>query len=101
MVLLARDPRVPKQLRSVAGIGLLPIPGPLDEAVLLLIAPVFVIFYREPMREAWQKSFRRPTRTPKVAGSQRHRSQLPGRIGTRRRPEGRTSHRGEATEDRR
>jgi hypothetical protein len=64
MVLLARDPRVPKQLRWVAGIGLVPIPGPIDEAVLVLIAPVFVIFYREPMREAWQKSFQAPDSHP-------------------------------------
>ena len=54
--LLARDERIPKPLRWVAGIGLLPIPGPVDEAVLLLIAPVFVAFYREPMREAWERA---------------------------------------------
>jgi hypothetical protein len=51
---LARDTRIPKPLRWVAGIGLLPIPGPFDEAVLILIAPLFLAFYREPMREAWR-----------------------------------------------
>jgi hypothetical protein len=56
--LLARDSRVPKPLRWIAAIGLLPIPGPVDEAVLLLTAPVFVIFYRDPMRDAWQQAFR-------------------------------------------
>ena len=56
--LLARDGRVPKPLRWVAAIGLLPIPGPFDEAVLVLIAPVFMIFYREPMREAWRSARR-------------------------------------------
>ena len=50
MKLLARDSRVPKPLRWIAGIGLLPIPGPVDEAVLLLVAPVFVVFY------AWQQA---------------------------------------------
>jgi hypothetical protein len=40
----------------IAAIGLLPIPGPVDEAILLLIAPVFAAFYRRPMREAWQQS---------------------------------------------
>jgi hypothetical protein len=58
MKVLARDARVPKPLRWVAAVGLLPIPGPVDEAVLLLIAPVFLIFYREPMRDAWQQAFR-------------------------------------------
>jgi hypothetical protein len=58
MKVLARDARVPKPLRWVAAVGLLQIPGPVDEAVLLLIAPVFLIFYREPMRDAWQQAFR-------------------------------------------
>jgi hypothetical protein len=53
MKVLARDSRIPKPLRWVAWLGLLPIPGPFDEALLILIAPVFLIFYRQPMREAW------------------------------------------------
>lgn len=53
LTLLARDARVPKPLRWIAGLALLPIPGPVDEVVLLLIAPVFATFYRSPMREAW------------------------------------------------
>jgi hypothetical protein len=56
MKLLARDTRVPRWLRWVAGIGLLPIPGPVDEAVLVLVAPVFLAFYREPMRDAWARA---------------------------------------------
>ena len=58
MQLLARDPRVPRPLRWIAAIGLLPIPGPVDEIVLLLIAPVFLAFYREPMRDAWRRARR-------------------------------------------
>jgi hypothetical protein len=58
MKLLARDARVPKPLRWIAAIGLLPIPGPVDEAILLLIAPIFMIFYRKPMRDAWAQAFR-------------------------------------------
>jgi hypothetical protein len=54
--LLARDRRIPKPLRWLAGLGLLPIPGPFDEAVLVLIAPVFLIFYREPLRDAWTRA---------------------------------------------
>ena len=56
MKLLARDGRIPKPLRWVAGLALLPIPGPVDEVVLLLIAPVFAVLYREPMREAWRQA---------------------------------------------
>ena len=56
MRLLARDTRVPRPLRFIAAIGLLPIPGPLDEIVLVLVAPVFLIFYRDPMREAWRRA---------------------------------------------
>jgi hypothetical protein len=56
MRLLARDARIPKPLRLLAGIGLLPIPGPFDEALLVLIAPVFLLLYRVPMREAWAQA---------------------------------------------
>ena len=62
MRVLARDSRVPRALRWVAAIGLLPIPGPVDEALLLLIAPVFLLFYRQPMREAWAAAAERPAR---------------------------------------
>jgi hypothetical protein len=62
---LARDPRIPRPLRWLAGLALLPIPGPFDEAVLLIIAPVFLIFYRQPMRDAWRDALdvERPTRS--------------------------------------
>ncbi len=59
VALLARDERIPRPLRWVAGIGLLPIPGPFDELVLALIAPIFVAFYRQPVREAWTRAARR------------------------------------------
>jgi hypothetical protein len=52
--ILVRDGRVPRPLRWLAAIALLPIPGPFDEAVLLLIAPPMFAFYREPLREAWR-----------------------------------------------
>jgi hypothetical protein len=58
MRLIARDTRVPRPFRWIAAIGLLPIPGPVDEAVLLLIAPIFAVFYREPMRDAWHRAAR-------------------------------------------
>jgi hypothetical protein len=34
----------------------MPIPGPFDEVVLLIIAPLFFVFYREPMRDAWRRA---------------------------------------------
>jgi len=58
MKLLARDSRIPKLLRWIAGLALLPIPGPVDEVILLLIAPILFVFYREPMRDAWQRADR-------------------------------------------
>lgn len=56
MKLIAKDRRIPRPLRWVAGIGLLPIPGPVDEAILILVAPIFLLFYREPMRDAWRQA---------------------------------------------
>jgi hypothetical protein len=56
--LLARDRRVPKPVRALVALGLLPIPGPVDEALLLVLAPFLYIFYREPMREAWRQASR-------------------------------------------
>ena len=52
--LLARDRRVPRPLRWLAGVALLPIPGPVDEAVLVLVAALVALFHREPLRDAWQ-----------------------------------------------
>ena len=54
--LLARDRRIPRPVRWLLALGLLPIPGPLDEALLLLLAPPVVILYRGPMREAWERA---------------------------------------------
>jgi hypothetical protein len=51
--LLARDGRVPRPLRWLAAFALLPLPGPVDEAVLLVLAPILFAFHRRPMRDAW------------------------------------------------
>ena len=37
-------------------IVLMPIPGPVDEVILLLIAPILFVLYRVPMREAWERA---------------------------------------------
>jgi hypothetical protein len=53
---IAADRRIPRPLRWLLAVSLLPIPGPVDEAVLVLVAPLLVIFYRQPMLEAWRQS---------------------------------------------
>jgi hypothetical protein len=52
--ILARDGRIPRPLRGAAAFGLLPLPGPLDEAVLLLVGVVLSLFYRKRLTEAWR-----------------------------------------------
>jgi hypothetical protein len=54
--LAARDGRIPRPIRWLAALGLLPVPGPLDEAVLLLVGLVLFAFYRRPLREAWTQA---------------------------------------------
>jgi len=52
--LLIADRRIPRPLRGLVVVGALPIPGPVDEAVLLLAAGLLYAFYRDPLREAWR-----------------------------------------------
>lgn len=59
--ILARDERVPKPVRWLAGISLLPIPGPFDEALLVVVAPVLFLFYRGPLRDAWARAPESPS----------------------------------------
>ncbi len=54
--LLARDRRIPRPLRWLAAFGLLPIPGPVDEAALLLVSLRLWLFYRETLLDAWRRS---------------------------------------------
>jgi hypothetical protein len=54
--LAAGDDRIPRPLRVLAGLGLLPIPGPVDEAVLLLAAVPLAAFYRGPLADAWRRA---------------------------------------------
>jgi chromate transport protein ChrA len=54
--ILARDGRIPKPLRALAAFGVLPIPGPFDEAVLLIVGLLLLAFYRRSLREAWSEA---------------------------------------------
>jgi hypothetical protein len=56
VVLLARDGRIPRPLRWLAAFAVLPIPGPVDEAVLLAVGLLLLGFYRDLLREAWQRA---------------------------------------------
>jgi hypothetical protein len=52
----ATDKRIPRPLRWLATLGLLPIPGPFDEVILLLVAVPLALFYRRPLAEAWDRA---------------------------------------------
>jgi hypothetical protein len=53
---------IPRPIRWLAAFGLLPIPGPFDEAVLLLVALILFLFYRHELREAWKQADPGPKR---------------------------------------
>jgi hypothetical protein len=57
--IMARDGRIPRPLRWLAVLGLLPVPGPFDEAVLLIVALLLFVFYRELLLEAWARAAER------------------------------------------
>ena len=52
--ILARDGGLPRWLRGLAAVGIAPIPGPFDEAVLLLVAVILWLGYRDRLRAAWR-----------------------------------------------
>lgn len=54
--ILARDGRIPRPVRLFVAAGLLPVPGPFDETVLLLGATILLVFYRPSMRDAWHET---------------------------------------------
>jgi hypothetical protein len=56
--IVLRHGGVPRPIRWLAAFGLAPIPGPIDEAVLLLVAAVLFIFYHRELREAWKQAGR-------------------------------------------
>jgi len=52
--ILARDGGLPRWLRGLAAVGIAPIPGPFDEAVLLVVAVILWLGYRDRLRAAWR-----------------------------------------------
>ena len=54
--LAATDKRIPRPLRWLTALGLAPIPGPFDEIMLLIVAVPLALFYRGPLKEAWQRA---------------------------------------------
>jgi hypothetical protein len=60
--LAATDKRIPRPLRWLAALGLAPIPGPFDEALLLIVAIPLALFYRQPLADAWSRAnFAKPS----------------------------------------
>jgi hypothetical protein len=57
------------RLRWGGAAGLLPIPGPLDEFVLLVVAAVLWLFYRDRFTEAWQQAGTPPTGAASTSSS--------------------------------
>ena len=56
MKIVIRHGGIPRPIRWLAAVGLLPVPGPFDEAVLLLVALILFAFYRPQLREAWAQA---------------------------------------------
>ncbi len=54
--IVIRDGHIPRPLRWGGALGLLPVPGPFDEAVLLLVGGILWLFYRDRLTEAWQRA---------------------------------------------
>jgi hypothetical protein len=53
MKILAADRGIPRSLRGLAALGVLPVLGPVDEAVLVVVGVLLWVFYRERLRRAW------------------------------------------------
>lgn len=58
MRIVLRHGGIPRPVRWLAAFGVAPIPGPIDEAVLLLVALILFLFYRRELQQAWKDAER-------------------------------------------
>lgn len=58
--LLARDPRVPRPVRALILVGLLPVPGPFEEAVLVGSLALLLVIRPGLIRTLWCESAAEP-----------------------------------------
>lgn len=56
--LLARDPRIPRPVRALIVVGLLPVPGPFDEVVLVGSLVLLLAIRPGLIRALWRESAR-------------------------------------------
>jgi len=56
--IVVRRGDIPRPIKWLAVLGLLPVPGPLDEMVLLFVAAILFLFYRPQLRDAWRDASR-------------------------------------------
>ena len=52
--ILVRDEKIPRPVRWAGAFALMPIPGPVDEAMLVAVCAVAWLLYRDRLRQAWQ-----------------------------------------------
>jgi hypothetical protein len=45
-------------------VGLAPVPGPFDEVVLLVVAAILWLGYRDRLRAAWRRAGEAPSASP-------------------------------------
>jgi hypothetical protein len=61
---LVRDPWIPRPIRWLLVVGLLPIPGPFDEAVLLVALGLIAVFCRPVYRQIKAEAATQPEAPP-------------------------------------
>lgn len=65
VTIVVRQGGIPRPIRWLAAFGLLPIPGPVDEAVLLVVALILFLFHRRQLRDAWEQAGNAGTAEPR------------------------------------